>query len=112
RPHRREIAPPRGERAQVSVPRPRVLAGEGAQARDALGEAPRMRIEHRVRTKRGDHASAPPRRADRPMVLERIVRPLRGGEGLDVESLEEGAGAKLWPLEALGDSIVNAIRRL
>ena len=69
----------------------------------------RRQAKHGVRAERRNHAAVPTRPLDRRVVLERIARPVGGGEHLDVEAVEERARPELGRGEPLGDGVIGPV---
>ena len=77
------------------------LAGDLAELLDVVEEAGVLGVDDGVGTEGGDDAALPAGVADGLVVFEGVERGVGGGEDLDVEGFEEGAGAELGGLEFL-----------
>jgi hypothetical protein len=108
-PHADEEIAALAVRAQVAVPVQHVLAGELAEAPQRAGEGLVLRIDHFVRAVGGEHAAAPAAVADRLVVRQRVQRAFGGGDHLDIEALEQRAGAERVGLQRSGDGVVVVV---
>ena len=97
RAHLLEIGPALLQGGEIAAPGMRVLAGDLAQRLQPVAEAVELRIDHRVGPEGGDHPALPAAVADGAVVVERVERRFRGGDDLEVETLEQRPRPELRP---------------
>jgi hypothetical protein len=107
-----EVRPPlrqrRDERGEVA----RRRAAGALEAGERVGPAGLRDAEEGVGAEGGHHAAGPvgpARGAERPVVREVVAGGVGGGEHLEAEALEQGAGAEVGAGEPLGDLVVHAL---
>src|SRR5260370_41060076 len=94
------------QRPEVPSPSPGIFPGHFAKLGDAGAEALVFGVYDGIGTERGDHATAPARLTQGPVGRKGIERRLRGGEDLDMESLEQRARPDFRTGRAVGDVVV------
>ncbi len=77
---------------QIALPAGDVLAADLGEALEGRGTALVLEVDDRVGAIGGDHVAPPAALADGLVVLQPILRALGGGQGLDVEAVEQGPG--------------------
>ena len=93
-------------RAQIAGEARDILARHLAEAAEIVGEARRLRVDHRIGAIGGDDAALPAAIPDRLVMVERIERAFGGGDELDLETLEERARAEGVGLQRGVDRVV------
>ena len=84
-----EEGAPLAVRFEIAAPGSGIAAGDLAEAHEILAKTFEFRIDDRIGTIGRHHAALPARLPDGLVVLQRIERALRRGDGLDAEALEQ-----------------------
>ncbi len=77
---------------QIALPAGDVLARDLGEALEGAAKALVLEVDDRVGAIGGDHVAVPAALADGLVVLQPVLRALGGGQGLDVEAVEQGPG--------------------
>ncbi len=91
---------------EIALPGGDVLAGDLAELFDVGVEAGVLGVDDGVGAEGGEDAALPAGVADGLVILEGVEGGVGGGEDLDVEAIEEGAGEELGGLKLLRDDVV------
>jgi hypothetical protein len=106
-----EVTAPRLERAQVALVVTGVDAGRLAQPRHRLGPVRAGRFQIAVGAEGGDDPAVPGGvRGERAVRREVVAGVVGGGQDLDAEAPEQGAGPEGVVGEPLGDPVVDPVR--
>ena len=89
-----EEGAPLAMRVEIAAPGRGVAARDLAEAHEVVPKTFEFRIDDRIGTIGRDHAAVPARLSNGFVVLQRIERALRRGDGLDAEALEQRARAE------------------
>jgi hypothetical protein len=95
---------------EIALPGGDVLAADLAEPLEGAAEALVLEVDDRVGAVGGDHMAAPAAVADGLVVLEPILRALGGGQGLDVEAVEQRPGPEGLGGQGLVDGVEIEVR--
>src|SRR6185437_3891124 len=94
---------------QVALVVRNVLVRHLAELRQVLAEATVLRVHHRIRPERRNHAAFPSALADLLVLCERVDGSVRCCQYLDPEAVEERTGTELRRAQGLIDGLVELI---
>ena len=104
-----EIAAPLAVGREIAGPGADIFAGQFAELFEILGKALEFRVDDAVGPIGRDDLAAPAGVADHVVPFEIVERAFGRADRLDVEALEQGAGAQLRFFQLGGDLVVDPV---
>ncbi len=106
---RLEIGAARRERGEVVFEAREIAIRYPREGGEIVAKARKSGIDDGIGAEGGQDPAAPAARLDAFMPLEVVERTVGGGQRLDLEALEQGAGPEFRPLQAGRDMIVDPV---